>query len=71
MVVVKRDLAEKRLLRLHQDPEVAVLTPSAGTLDQFLICGEDTMRVSDGRVVRFPCLLRWGWGQEAANDGVI
>ena len=45
------------------NPEVAVLAPSAGTLDLRRICSEETMRVSDGAVARFPLLIGEGWEQ--------
>ena len=57
------DLDDERLFCCRQDePEVAVLAPSVGTLDKRRVCGEETMRVSDGLVVRFPQLLGGGLG---------
>ena len=64
-------LNEERALRRRQDdPKVAVLTPSVGTLNRRRICSEETMRISDGHVVRFLWMLGEGWGREAVYDGV-
>ena len=54
--------ADERVLNFHQDnPKVNVLAPSVGTLDQCLGLSEETMRVSDGRILQFPWLLGESW----------
>ena len=64
-------LADKAVLsRRQDDPEVAVLDPAAGTIDRRRIHSEETMGVSNGRIVRFPPLLGGGWGREAVGDDV-
>ena len=65
------DLADNGVLSHCQDePEMAVLAPTAGTIDQRRVCGEETMSVSNGRVDQFHRLIGEGWGQEAVGDGV-
>ena len=67
----KGDLDDERVLRRHWDkPKVAVIAPSTVTINQCHVRGEDMMDVSDGSLVRYPRILREGWGREAVNDGV-
>ena len=67
----KRELADERVLCYHQDdPKVAFLAPSAGTLDRCHVRSEETMRVLDGHLVQFTQILGEGWGREAVNDGI-
>ena len=62
---------EEVVLSCRQDKlEVAVLAPAAGTLDRRLVCGYETMHVSDGAVSCFPWLLGVGWGRESSGNGV-
>ena len=69
--VDKGDLADERILSHNQDdPKVAIMAPSAETLGQCHICGEETMGVLDGCVVQFPWLFGDIWVQEAINNGV-
>ena len=64
-------MSDERILhRSQDDPNVAIMPPFAGTIDRRHIYGEETMCVSDGRVVRFPRLLREDWGQEVINYDV-
>ena len=56
------DLTYKPVLyRCQDDPKVAVLAPSVRNLNRHQICGEETIGVSDGSVVRFPRMLGEGW----------
>ena len=68
----KGGLDDRRILHCRQyDPKVAVLVPSAETLDRRRVLGGDTMRVSDGYIVRFPRLLGGGWAWESVYDGAV
>ena len=65
------DLNDKRVLcRCQDEPELSVLESSTGTLNWRRVCGEETVCVSDGRVVWFLQLVGEGWGQEAVGDSV-
>ena len=67
----KWELDDERILHRCQDnPKVAVLAPSMGTLNQRRVYGEDKMRVLDGRVVWFTQLLGKCWGLESIYNGV-
>ena len=58
------------LSRRQADPEVAVLAPAEGNIDRCQVRGDETIRVSDGAVARFPQLLGEGWGHEVVGNGV-
>ena len=49
---------------------MAVLDPSTGTIEWRRVIGEETIGVSDGRIVRFPQLIGEGRGRVAVDDDI-